>query len=281
MSSEIRFERDLIGDTSKHDRGTSLWLASAASGAACSRFALVCGALAVVLAVATGTGAILWAIPALLIVLFGVKLLDGRARQAAMRRARALPIRLPEPTEFSDDAVKNVILRLTYARQVIGHVLDTGPHGPGFDLTSAVAPVCQLERDAVVLSQRAEYVARFLADHPVSDLAAEDRRHTEKLEREQDESRAALLRRIGVHLKERLASTTSLQREYERLLASAKDAVASLESLAPRMMLLQLRRLEACHLPSALADGAPADLKESLREVESALADDRAAAAAE
>jgi len=274
MSSEECFERDLIGDTSKHDHGASLWLASAARAAISSRFGGLCGALIVILAVATWTPATLWALPVLFFALFGGKLLDGRARQAAMRRARLLPMRLPEAMDFSDDAVRIVIQRLNCARQEIVKVLGTGPRGPGFDLAGAVADVPRLERDTVVLAQRAEYVARYLVDHPVSAVAAEDRRCAEKLEREQDENRASLLRRIGAHLKARLESAMALQREYENLLDSARDTVSALEALPAKMMMLQLGRLKACHLPSALAVAEPGDVDENLQEVERALAED-------
>jgi hypothetical protein len=276
MSSVGCFERDLIGDTSKHDCSASLWLASTARATIRSRFGLLCGALIVVAAVASSTAAFLWALPVVFAVLFCARLLDGHARQAAMRRARVLPIRLPEPCEFSDGAVRTVIQRLAYARQVITHVLGQGPRGPGFDLTSAVAQVPRLERDAVVLSQRAEYVARFLADHPVGEVAADDRRHGQQIEREQDPERVNLLRRIGARLKDRLESSRALQREYENLIDSARDAVEALEGVPARMMLLQLRRLQACTLPSAaLSDADPGELDESLREVERALAADR------
>jgi len=273
MSSEVCFERDLIGDTSKHDSGTSLWLASAARAAMRSPFGVLCGGLLVVVAVATWTATPLWALPVLFAVLFGAKLLDGRARQTALRRARLLPMRLPEPTDFSDDAVRVVIQRLVCARQIIVKVLSTGPRGPGFDLASVVADVPRLERDAVVLAQRAEYVARFLADHPVAVFAEEDRRCAEKIDREPDEDRANLLRRIGANLKARLASAMDLQREYEHLLEAAHDTVAALEALPPRMMLLQLDRLRACDLPS-LAAPETGDMGESLKEVERALAAD-------
>lgn len=275
MSSEDCFERDLIGDTSKHDHGASLWLASAAGAALSSRFGALCGALIVVLAVATWTPATLWALPALFFLVFGAKLLDGRARQAAMRRARLLPMRLPEAMDFSDDAVRIIIQRLTCARQEIVKVLGTGPRGPGFDLAGAVADVPRLERDTLVLAQRAEYVARYLVDHPVSVVASEDRRCAEKVEREQDQNRASLLRRIGAHLKARLESAMALQREYENLIDSARDTVSALEALPAKMMLLQLGRLKACHLPSALAVAEPGDVDENLQEVERALADDQ------
>jgi hypothetical protein len=275
MSSETSFERDLIGDTSEHDRSIGLWLGSALRAAVVSRFSLVGLGVVGLCAVVTATPAILWAIPILLAVLFTAKLLDGKARQAALRRAGAMPIRLPDTTSSSDVGVKGVIQRLADARRGIGQVLDAGPHGPGFDLGSCVAKVPQLERDVVVLAQRAEYVARFIADNPIADLLAEDRRLAERIEREKDAAHAELLRQIRAELKVRIESAKTLAQEYDRLLGTTNKALGALEGLPSAMMLLQLRRLKECHVPSALGALDAADVSEGSEEIERALASDR------
>jgi hypothetical protein len=275
MSSDGEFERDLIGDTSKHDRSTSLWLGSALRAVASSRIALSGAGLVVLAAIASWTAAVLWAAPALFVILFAGKLLDGRTRQSALRRARILPIRLPEPMRFSDGAVREIVQSLAQARQKIGDVLDTGPRGPGFDLGNAIARVPQLERDVVVLAQRAEYAARFLATNQPSDLLAEERRYAERIEREENHDHAKLLCQNREHIQARIKAAAALSQEYERLVAAAKYALGALEGLPSRMTLLQLRRLNACHMPSALEGGERADVDESLQEMERVLASDR------
>jgi hypothetical protein len=275
MSSDGEFERDLIGDTSKHDRSTTLWLASALRAVASSRILLSGAVLAALGAIASWTAGVLWVAPAVFVILFAGKLLDGQARQSALRRARVLPIRLPEPMRFSDGAVREIIQGLAQARQKIGDVLDTGPRGPGFDLGNTIARVPQLERDVVVLAQRAEYVARFLATNQFSDLLAEDRRHAERIEREENPDHAKLLRQSREHIQARIKATAALSREYESLLGAAKYALGALEGLPSRMTLLQLRRLKACHMPSALEGGDPADVDDNLQEMERVLASDR------
>jgi hypothetical protein len=241
MSSEKCFERDLIGDTSEHDDGTSLWLASTVRATVCSRFAVLGGALVIVAALASRTTVVLWALPALFLVVLFAKLLDGRARQSTLHLAHTMPMRLPDPIEFSDGCVRDIMRRLTDARRAIADVIERGPHGPGFDLAAHVAHVPELERGIVVTGQRAEYVARFLADIPDAD-------HRE--------------------------AVTTLKADYETLLAAAKDGLVALESLPARMTLLQLRRMQACHAPSLSDANDAAPFEESLREIEQALAAD-------
>jgi len=276
MSFESSFERDLVGDTSKHDRGVAIWLASALRETASSRVGAFGGALAAVWAIATWSSHVLWAIPLLFAILFVARLLDGRARQSALRRARVMPMHLPEPTAFSDGPVRAVMQRLAEARQAIAQVLDDGPRSAGFDLGGSVANVPGLEREVVVFAQRAEYVARFLANNPIGDLLAEDRRNEERIQREEDPARAEILRRSAIPLKDRLASVTALKEEHESLLRSARSALGALETLPSKMMLLQLQRLQECHAPSATV--VPLDAGEvdaSLQEVERALRDDQ------
>jgi hypothetical protein len=268
MSAESCFERDLVGDTSKHDRGVVVWLASALRATASSRGGAFGGALVAVWAIATWSAHVLWAIPLLFTILFAARLLDGRARQSALRRARIMPMRLPAPMDFSDGPVRNIIQRLAEARQAIGQVLDDGPRSAGFDLASSVAHVPGLERDVVVFAQRAEYVARFLSNNPVGDLLTEERRQEERIQREEDPDRAEALRRAGAQLKERLAAVTALKEEHESLIGAAKTALVALETLPAKMMLLQLQRLQACHAPSATL--TPPDAA-TLQEVERAL----------
>jgi hypothetical protein len=274
MSSDNVLERDLIGDTSKHDRGTSVWLASAVRATVGSGVTVVGGMLVAFGALATLTAAVLWGLPVLVAMVFAAKLLDGQARRSAFRRARVLPMRLPESTQFADDGVRDIIQRLGQARQAIGHVLDTGPQGRGFDLATSVAQVPQLERDVIVLAHRADYVARFLADNPPALLAVEQRRHRERTEREEDPIRAGLLRRSGARLTDRLDAATALAREYDSLVAAAGDALGALEALPCKLMLLQLRRLRECHMPSALQEAERDDVQASLREIERTMAAD-------
>jgi hypothetical protein len=251
-------------------------LAAAARATVTSRLTVGGGLLLVFGALAMP--AVLWAIPVLVAIVLATKLLDGRAWRSALRRGRVMRKRLPEPAQFADDRVRAVVSRLGEVRQAIGQVLDAGPQGTGFDLASSVGHVPQLESDVIVLAHRAEYVAAFLTEHPVSELATLERRHEERMERDGDPIRAGVLGRSDARLKERLDAATALSREYDRLLASAGEALGALETLPVKMMLLQLRRLDACHMPSALADLEREDVQASLKEIEPALADGRGVA---
>jgi hypothetical protein len=276
MSSDSCCGRDLIGDTPNTDRGICVWVTSTLRDTARSRVGLIGSALVALCAFAIWTASLLWATPALFVVVFLAKLLDRHARQSALRRARAMPMRLPELTEFSEDAVRGIMQRLVASRNAIGQVLDAGPHGPGFELASSLRQVPQLERDVVVLARRAEYVAKFLSANPLEELLAEARRHEERLQREPDPVRADILRRAGAHLKARLASTAALLRQYETLVGAASNALGALEELPSKMMLLQLGRLEACHAPSALDAFDSEEVDVGLQEIERDLASDRA-----
>jgi hypothetical protein len=276
MTTDERFERDLIGDTSGHDRGTSLWLASAFRATGMSRPGLGASVVAILSALATGTASLLLAIPILFVVVLTTKLLDGRARQTALRRARDLPIRLPEQMSFSDVRVRGIIDRLTRARDAIAETLATGPRGAGFDLANVVARVPHIERDVVVLAQRAEYLTRHLAGNPCVALTAEHRRMTDQIDSAQDIERATLLRRAAAGLAARVDIAKALDREYEQLVSAAEAAVDGLEALPSRMTLLQLRRLQACHVPAAVTvtDGSSVD--DAMKEIERALVTDAA-----
>jgi hypothetical protein len=217
---------------------------------------------------------VLWAAPALFAILFAGKLLDGKARQSALRRARELPMRLPEPMHFSDATVREIIQSLAQARHRIGEVRDTGPRGPGFDLGPATARVPQLERDIVVLAQRAEYVATFLASNPLSDLRAEERRQAERIGHDTDPARGRLSRQIHAHAKARLDAATALRREYEMLVDAARDALGALEALPAQMTLSQLQRFNACHTPSFLEGGDEAHVDEDAQEIGLVLANE-------
>jgi hypothetical protein len=244
MATPSTFARALVGDTSGYERGTAIWAGANLEAAVKSRSGLFFALGAAAGAILGGAPALLLAVPALYVVLFAGAFLNGRGRQAALRRARGLPIRLPPESSFFDSRAQALAARLARARVALREVVSSAPNGPGFELGPALARVPDLERDAVVVLSRFDYVARFIHTHPVDELRAE----LERLRKHapyDDASREILSGAIR-RCRTRLEAAAALGGVAERLVATAGELVGTLEQLPTDVVRLQLQRFESC-----------------------------------
>jgi len=245
MSKQTWFERDLVGDTSGHEIATRLMVVSSAKGAVLSRPGWVAALGAMGLAGVSGVSALLLLVPVVFTLLFARRLFDRRGRQDADRRARQMPILLPEVSSFNDGRVKALISRLTAARQAINAVVNAAPTGGAFDLSGSIAGVPRLERQVVVLASRIEYLAHFIQLTPLSDAQADFSRLTSWAAR-RGEPGTEDFQRAAERCQSRVSTTVEVSAEIRRLLGRAELALCQLEELPAKLLMVQLRRLEAC-----------------------------------
>ncbi|HVR00539.1 MAG TPA: hypothetical protein VMT47_00275 [Polyangia bacterium] len=271
MASPKWFERDLVGDTSAHENSGWLWLAVSGKAAISRPGALLAAGMAVLVAALVGMPSVLVGVPVIFTLLFAGTFLDGKTRQMALRRARALPIELPPLTTFSDPKARILLERLARSREAIREVLEATPRGGSFDLEPALTRVPQLERQIVVIAARVEYVARFVATTAVSCLRADGERLRERA-RERDGKVRESLQRAAELSRSHFESVLMLQAEGERLLGMGEEALATLEQLPAMITSVQLRRFEACdgNGEGQLTE-ATCDLVEGLRALDQTL----------
>jgi hypothetical protein len=265
MASPKWFERDLLGDTSAHEGTGWLWLVAASKAAIAKPATLTAAALAVVAAVLTGMPSLLFVMPVSFTLFVAATFLNGKTRQLALRRARALPIELPPLAAFSEPKARIMLERLARSREAIRDALDAAPRGPGFDLEPALARVPDLERQVVVIASRVEYVSRFVSTTTASCLRADGERLRERARDGSDEARDSFLR-AAERSHSHFESLLMLQAQGERLLGMGEEALAALEELPVMITTVQLRRFEACDdsADARLAE-ATSDLGEGLR----------------
>lgn len=271
------FQRDLIGDTSEHERGIELWIYSSAKSAVRHRVALGLMALALVAAFMTGYATLLLAVPAVFMVGFGVALLNGRAKQTALRHAGVLPIVLPDVVWFSDSRAKTLIVRLGAARAAIQNAVLAGPRGAAFDVSSALDRIPKLEREVVVLATRIEYIARFLdtTSLPVLRMTlarVRDRGQVAGGNGEGDGANGPM-GRAAERCQAQVDAVKGLVARAEALSAQAEEALLTIEGVPARITSLQLRRLEACDGAVEPASAAAATIVETFAALEQASAD--------
>ncbi|HVU49718.1 MAG TPA: hypothetical protein VHL80_03470 [Polyangia bacterium] len=262
-----------MGDTSGHERGTALWIASSVEAAAKSRSGLVVSVAAAIGAMLGGMPALLLAIPALFTALFTVAFLDGRRRQAALCRARDLPIRLPEMETFCDTRARALVARLARARVSLREVTRSAPRGAGFDLKSTLAQVSRLERDAVVVLSRFDYLSDFIESHPFGDLRSELQRMRARVPRD-DAARAALDSAIA-RCAARLEAVAALNGDADRLLIAAEELVGTLEQVPVDIVRLQVKRFERCDDAAAAVRARASGVLDDLAALERVLDDDQ------
>jgi hypothetical protein len=262
------FQRDLIGDTSEHERGTELWICSSARSAVRHRVALGLMALAVVAAFMTGFGTLLLAVPAVFTVAFVVALLNGRAKQTALRRAGVLPIVLPDVAWFSDTRAKTLMVRLGAARMAIQSAVLAGPRGAAFDVSSALDRIPKLEREVVVLATRIEYIARFLDSTSLPVLRMTLARVRER--GQASENASGPLGRAAERCQAQVDAVKGLVARAEAMSGQAEEALLTIESVPARITSLQLRRLEACDGAAEPASAAAATIIDTFAALEQA-----------
>jgi hypothetical protein len=272
MASPKWFERDLVGDTSSHEGSGWLWLASSSKAAAGKPASLAAAAMAVIAAVLTGMPSLLLLTPVGFTVLFAMSLLDGKTRQAALHRARSLPIELPPLAAYTDPKARIILERLSRSREAIRDALDAAPRRPGFDLEPALTRVPELERQLVVIASRVEYVARFVSTTAASCLRADGERLRERARDSDDEARESL-ERAAARSQSHFESLLTLQAQSERLLGTAEELLATLEELPVMITTVQLRRFEACDCSDAYAPDATGDVVEGLRALSQVLSE--------
>jgi hypothetical protein len=263
------FQRDLIGDTSEHERGTELWICSSAKSAVKYRVAVGMMALAVVAAFMTGFGTLLLAVPAVFMVAFAVALLNGRAKQLALRRAGVLPIVLPDVAWFSDTRAKTLMVRLGGARMAIQSAVLAGPRGAAFDVSSALDRIPKLEREVVVLATRIEYIARFLDSTSLPVLRMTLARVRDRSAKE-NEGAGGPLARAADRCQSQVDAVKSLVARAEAMSAQAEEALLTIEGVPARITMLQLRRLEACDGAAEPASAAAVSIIDTFAALEQA-----------
>jgi hypothetical protein len=269
------FQRDLIGDTSEHERGIELWIYSSAKSAVRHRVTLGLMAVALVAAFMTGYASLLLAIPAVFMVAFGIALLNGRAKQAALRHAGVLPIVLPDVVWFSDSRAKTLIVRLGAARAAIQSAVLAGPRGAAFDVSSALDRIPKLEREVVVLATRIEYIARFLdtTSLPVLRMTLARVRDRGQAATGNGEGENGPMGRAAVRCQAQVDAVKGLVARAEALSAQAEEALLTIEGVPARITSLQLRRLEACDGTLEPASAAAATIVDNFAALEQASAD--------
>ncbi len=262
------FQRDLIGDTSEHERRTELWVRSSARSVVRSRVALGLMAIAVVAAFMTGFATLLLVVPTVFTFAFVIAMLNGRAKQAALRNAGILPIDLPDSVWFSDARAKMLVERLSSARAAIQSTVLAGPRGAAFDVSSALDQIPKLEREVVVLASRIEYIARFLDSTSLPGL-----RMTLARVRERGEGHDDLrgpFSRAADRCQAQVDAVRTLIARAEVLAGQAEEALLTVEGIPARITSLQLRRLEACDSTVEPASAAATSLVETFAALEQA-----------
>jgi hypothetical protein len=272
MSASNWFERDLLGDTTVHDRDNEIWVGSTARAVTSSRMAQLVSVALVVTSALTGDWGLVLLMPPLFFAFFALRLLDGRGRQTAIREARTAPIRLPESLCFSDGTARTFLMRLERARQSLQALRDASPHQAAFDVSGALDRVPELERHVLVLASRVEYLARFLDGGSIEATQLELEGLTRRADRTSGMVREGY-RLAAERCQARLEATAALQAEWDRLAATAEQALGTLEELPPRLTSLQMRRFEACDDRSRRTNEEVARLEATLQVFDETSAD--------
>ncbi len=247
-------ERDLIGDTSAHECATRLWLATAAKAAVRDRRVGVLSVLIAAGGLIAGSSAWLAAIPVAYAVRFLFGLLHGRTRLDAVRAARTLPIDLPASLSFSDEGAKRLIERLERARWATASAAGAGPACNAFALSGLLEEIPGLERAAVVLAARVEYLGRFLDSTTLTVLRNEVARLEQEREKEGDEAARTGLQRLITRCREQVDTLQALIARKTTALRTADEILRTLEQIPARIVSLQLARFDACDVRLADAD---------------------------
>jgi hypothetical protein len=245
MSERGWLERDLVGDTSGHECATHLWVARAAKTAMRDPRAALLAALAVTGACLGGIPALALALPMTYLLRFALALLDGRARQATRREAGALPIVLPSPLSFSDEAARALIDRLERSRCAIENAVRASPGGAPFALTGLIDDIPQLERDVVILAARIEYLGRFLSSAPAPGLLEETARLEHEREKEADPAVREAFERLIARCREHLDTLRLLDARRSASFRRAEEVLRALEEIPAKIVSLQVSRVES------------------------------------
>jgi hypothetical protein len=283
MSARSRFRQDLVGDTSGREvGGARVALVVAAKAAAVSRINLAVAAVAIGCAAFWELSAALWAVPLSLAAVVVTKLCSAETWAAARRRRLGRPLSLPDPATLSDATAQTMARRLRQAREGLARAVDQAPSevsvaspgrpsAAGGDPHGVLRGARDLERNAVVLIARLEYVSRFLSTVSLSALGNElDRLRSNERNALKAEARAAY-QRAATRCAAHIGALRGLEAERERLVGNLEYLVGTLEAAPGELTRVELLRLHAADhgLADPLNDAS--HLFDDLKAVEEAL----------
>lgn len=245
MNRNERKNRELIGDTSSR---TVSWLCAAAMAA---DPVLVGGALLVAMTVIL-TIAPLWHVPpgTLLLSALVIVICSQLARPAYWKKLRALrqdsTPRLPDPLEFRDPSVCALVQRIERARQARLNTAQHSPYGAHHALCASDAAIGELERRAIVVAARAEFVSGFLAEASDATVGADG--EAARLRSAEEgapcfEAEAAYDRAAAWSL-DRAQAIRRLEGRRAALMGTLEHLAAILDAIPAKATDVELRRLE-------------------------------------
>ncbi len=245
MNGNERKNRELIGDTSSR---TVSWVRAAGMAA---DPVLLGGALLVAMTLIL-TVAPLWHVPAstLLLAASLIVACSQLARPAYWKKLRAIredsTPRLPDALEFRDPSVCALVQRIDRARQARLRAAERSPYGDHHALSGAEAAIGDLERRAIVLAARAEFVSGFLAE--AADATACPESDAARLRCAQQgapcEEAGIAYDRAARWSLERAEAVHRLEARRAALMGGLEHLAAILDAVPAKATDVELRRLE-------------------------------------
>jgi hypothetical protein len=240
---ERSLRRDLVGDTAGREGGGMGSLRLAAKATMLSVANLIVLGVAIIGAVASQDASALWLAPAGSMAVLSWKLLGARlGGSAAYGRALVLP----DSTSLSDLAAQSMVRRIAQARRSLTRVVAAAPPGGVNDLSEGLRGVRELERRALVLIARVEYLGQFLATVSDSQLGAE----WERLRARERKALSPAAKAIYQAASERYAGHAEhlrlIEARRDQVLAALDYMVSTLEALPSMVMRVHLVRVETC-----------------------------------
>jgi hypothetical protein len=241
MTFSRQYQGDLLGDASGHEGGIGVFIAIAAGRSTFKRAILV-GSVLIAVATLWDSTALL-AIPGVIVGALFFALGDSGTWELIRLERQTRPLSLPDPGRFCDPAVKDILRRLASARDHLGKVIASGPHGHACLFASASRNVRAIEAKVIVSVARVEYLGHPLSTSPALDVERDlERLRCLEARALVPATRAAYQRAIAV-CEGRLPVVRELGFQREWLLASADHLLCTLESLPVRVARIQFSRL--------------------------------------
>jgi hypothetical protein len=278
MSSRGKLKKQLVGDTTPGESRARALATVAAHGTVSSRISLTLVGLTLVVAFLWQSAAVLWGIPAALLLLFFTKLASRDTWAAARRRRYGGPLELPDPATLSDVTAQSMVRRLRQARENLVRAMDEAPAGeaPREPYASpellSLAGARQIERNAVVLIARLEYVSRYLSTVSLTRLDADHERLRVNERRAARPDARAVYERAASRCAAHIQSVRALEGERDRLAAMLEVLLGTLEAAPSELTRVELLRIDARNRGVLDPIEDAAHLFDGLHEIESALA---------
>jgi hypothetical protein len=240
-------DRELLGDTSSRDVSLGRAVRMATNKLALSVTFLLAFTVAVFVA-----GVWQIATPLLLASALGAAVLVQIVNPGFWRRLRELRVDpapvLPDPDEAHDPSVAGLVQRLRRARHTRARAASRSPYGVRHALARSQAAVSELERRAIVLIARAEYVSTFLAE--LSDAGAPLESEIVRLRSAEQgapcvEASAAYRQasRWSIHRRD---AVRRLEAKRATLVGALEHVVTMLETMPAKVTDLEMRRMDDC-----------------------------------